>query len=165
MEGTMTRLPHTWLYLLYYRAQYRWQANHGEGEGEGSWAEQRSGKKERKREGETRLNDTIKALLAYYASCLRNVINNQRKGKCTGTYKKPFRKYATILRANSRLKSEYNRTIMLLLYIRWCYDVIEQQFGISKSVSKKGRKEIEGIEDERKFSYRGRDIKRFSTRY
>lgn len=109
MEGTMARLPYTWLYLLYYRAQYRWQANHEKGGREKKEAVRNitGGTEERKGEGETRLKRYNKS-----TSCVRHflfakqVINNRNKH----TYEKPFRGYAT----KFSLNGEYNRTIISL---------------------------------------------------
>lgn len=106
----MARLPYTWLYLLYYRAQYRWQANHeeeGRREKKEAVRNTTGGTEERKGEGETRLKRYNKS-----TSCVRHflfakqVINNRNKH----TYEKPFRGYAT----KFSLNGEYNRTIISL---------------------------------------------------
>lgn len=82
MEGTMARLPYTWLYLLYYRAQYRWQANHEEGGREKKEAVRNTtgGTEERKGEGETRLkryNKSTSCVLHFLFA--KQVINNRNK--------------------------------------------------------------------------------------
>lgn len=69
--------------------------------------------------GETRLNDIIKAYFLGVLACETLLIINERASKCNQMYKKPFPRYATILSRNSRslfalpaFKTEYNRTML-----------------------------------------------------